>query len=489
MVRHRRTFASGVPRVLLAVAAVALAVEAIAEEPAGTSRPGRVRVAAVDAQRLRYEGKSFAQWQEQFLTELEPTSRLAALRALAKFGRHGYAEESAATIATALDDDHSELVDSALAELGGLGEAAVPYLVEALERSRREPKQVAVRRGCLAALGRIGPKAESGAPAIFETLVDLAAPAGESSPPSKDVELARDALLHLGKAAVPTLIAALSGGAPPSVEASLMLLQALGPVAAEAVPALIGILARDEAAPRRGAANALSAMREKAAPATEPLLGMLHDPNVEVRADAAAALWRIAPGSESVLAALGEAVREKSGLVARRLALAFEAPPAEAAERSAGSYGDAMSRSHGAETSLDRSVREHPHAAVALLLEVLRSPGFDCSRREGRELATSVMGIVQRLGPRAEAAVPALIELARHKLAHIRCGAIDALGAVGAAARDAVPVLTELVGDSQRPYTQRRTALRIQPVDPSDTVGRHAAAALARIQGDDAQDR
>jgi beta-lactamase regulating signal transducer with metallopeptidase domain len=47
---------------------------------------------------LRYEGKSFDEWRSQWQTELSIEKRIDAIKALAAFGAHGYADEAAETI-------------------------------------------------------------------------------------------------------------------------------------------------------------------------------------------------------------------------------------------------------------------------------------------------------------------------------------------------------------------------------------------------------
>ncbi|HEV3022640.1 MAG TPA: hypothetical protein VGX76_09230 [Pirellulales bacterium] len=49
----------------------------------------------VDKSRLRYGGKSFDQWKELFLNDVEPATRIKALPALVKLGRYGYVQEAA----------------------------------------------------------------------------------------------------------------------------------------------------------------------------------------------------------------------------------------------------------------------------------------------------------------------------------------------------------------------------------------------------------
>ncbi len=54
--------------------------------------------AGVSRGNLRYDGKSFEQWRDEFRLELNPKRRTEALKAFAAFGAHGYGKEAAQTI-------------------------------------------------------------------------------------------------------------------------------------------------------------------------------------------------------------------------------------------------------------------------------------------------------------------------------------------------------------------------------------------------------
>lgn len=49
-------------------------------------------------EKLRYKGKSFEEWRERFLTEIDPETRQESLQGLAVFARHGFARETVAAI-------------------------------------------------------------------------------------------------------------------------------------------------------------------------------------------------------------------------------------------------------------------------------------------------------------------------------------------------------------------------------------------------------
>jgi hypothetical protein len=82
-------------------AVIGIAHSSVAEE--GESNSAMSRLSAVHRAQLRYDGRSFEEWQREFLTEINPAKRVAALPALTRFGRHGYAVEAAATIVEALN--------------------------------------------------------------------------------------------------------------------------------------------------------------------------------------------------------------------------------------------------------------------------------------------------------------------------------------------------------------------------------------------------
>ena len=91
---------------------------------------------------LRYDAKSFTEWQTYLKTELKAERRIEGFKAMAAFGRRGYGEAAARTIVelardydvTSRDTD-SKVIEEAAKALRLIGSPAVPVLVEALEHA------------------------------------------------------------------------------------------------------------------------------------------------------------------------------------------------------------------------------------------------------------------------------------------------------------------------------------------------------------------
>lgn len=139
-----------------------------AEDAVAPPTAGRAIANSPDEKhKLRYAGKTFEQWRDQLLYDLEPQTEIAAIQALAAFGENGFAEEAAAEIAKALRRKNQQVVQTACNALGGLGKPAVPYLIEALELEMPAVRSVAAQ-----ALGQVGPDAAAAVPALLEAARD-----------------------------------------------------------------------------------------------------------------------------------------------------------------------------------------------------------------------------------------------------------------------------------------------------------------------------
>jgi HEAT repeat protein len=119
-------------------------------------------------QTLRYAGRTFADWRDQLVNDLESDTRIKAMPALAAFGRHGYADEAAAALAEALDSDDDKVINNAANHLVMLGQPAVAPLLTALERQGTNERADVVRMHCLFSLGRLGPRAADAADTLRE---------------------------------------------------------------------------------------------------------------------------------------------------------------------------------------------------------------------------------------------------------------------------------------------------------------------------------
>jgi HEAT repeat protein len=200
------------------------------------------------------------------------------------------------------------------------GEAALPYLVEALGGEETHERWRAAQ-----ALGEIGERATA----------ELVARLGD---PRDNVRKAASAALYsMGEGGLDALADALPGADPPTRREIVRLLgliaagEADGQVRANVLPLLAGILADPEAGVRGQAVEALGWLDDPAA--VPALLAMLADEDGDVRLKAAAALVSI--GGLAVAVGLRRAL-QTGDLEARQLA----AQALEAVERGEG-VGDA----------------------------------------------------------------------------------------------------------------------------------------------------
>lgn len=129
---------------------------------AATNQAGRPR------ETLRYAGRTFDDWRDQLVNDLEGQTRFKAMPAVVAFGRQGYAEEAAAALGEALDSDDDTVVTNAANHLVMLGEPAVQPLVAALKRERPNDRADVVRMHCIFSLGRLGPRAADAADVLRE---------------------------------------------------------------------------------------------------------------------------------------------------------------------------------------------------------------------------------------------------------------------------------------------------------------------------------
>jgi hypothetical protein len=230
--------------------------------------------AQVDKTRLRYGGKSFDQWKELFLNDVEPATRIKALPALVKLGRYGYVQEAAETIAAALADDDRELVQAAIEAMANLGAGSVPTLVEAC-RGGGGTSRVAA----LEAIEQLGAAAVEAVPSVLDL---LEAVDGSREDDYLIASAAHDALAQIAGPARPLLLERLkSNHINRRILAAYVLAHIFGP-APETVPALFDAFRREDKA---------------------------------VRALIGAALLRAAPEDDRVISTLRKTLREDGELV------------------------------------------------------------------------------------------------------------------------------------------------------------------------------
>lgn len=152
------------PKAVCAVGLLLMPLSCIASaEDAIPAAANEAAPALIERQKLRYGGKTFEQWRDQLLYDLEPQTEMAAIQALTAFGENGFADEAAAEIANVLARRNPQIVQTACAALGSLGKAAVPSLMGALQSTNAD-----VRTAAANALGQIGHDAGAALPALVE---------------------------------------------------------------------------------------------------------------------------------------------------------------------------------------------------------------------------------------------------------------------------------------------------------------------------------
>jgi len=408
--------------------------------PRGELAPSTARPAEPEAlTRLRYAGKTFRDWQELYLTDLEPASRLQALPALKKFGRYGYANEAAETIAAAFADDEGELVTQATDAAASIGAEAVPKLVELCKAARGQR-----RHACAQALGKMGPNAAAAAPFLFDLLSTIE---GKSEEDWLDQHYLSSALKEIGHSQIPTLLERLD-----SPDRNTRVLAAY----------LTGLL---------GPGQPGAATRQL----TIGLRKALKDDDPAARAVVGAALWQWAPTDEKALLALRDAIendeRRVAGAIVEAIASTFQAYQ----ERGRVSYAVEA----GALVPPGGAVSEGALAnGVSLLGAAIRTPAFSQIFSEpptGREqeygqpvrwdfsgvpsislgvtnaaFAFQVYRGLNSAQGRAKPLLPELIKLAETDRENVVLAIANILGQIGPDAAPALPTLKKIVERRQK---------------------------------------
>ena len=134
------------------------------EHDAGAGQPaenGRSR------ERLRYAQRSFEEWRDQLLNDLDPETCVKAMEPIAAFGKRGYADEAIAALAEVLRSDNEGPSQAAAGALAKLGPAALPKLVEGLADGRP-----GVRIACEQAIEQLGNQGRPAAKTLVKLLAD-----------------------------------------------------------------------------------------------------------------------------------------------------------------------------------------------------------------------------------------------------------------------------------------------------------------------------
>jgi HEAT repeat protein len=173
----RRAVVLGVLLVGLALLAARAGIGLAAKDSSApkAERDGKPPAAAIDKEKLRYEGKSFEQWRELMFNDLSPETRVKAMKAMGAFGRKGYGPEAAKAILKLMgdcdleteDDDISEekVLEAAAAALVKIGPDALALLQRGLQDANGK-----VRLFVIEVLPGFQEKAKPTLPALFQVI-------------------------------------------------------------------------------------------------------------------------------------------------------------------------------------------------------------------------------------------------------------------------------------------------------------------------------
>jgi hypothetical protein len=320
-----------------------------AQEPQPPEEPARQPAAAPSAQpadtagrsrvpkkMLRFDDKSFDQWQEELLTELKPQRRAEGLKAMQAFGTNGYGAEAVEvilevvkghvyTIHEAMDAGDNTVLGAGWEACHRIGDEAVGVLREGLKNPNRNVRRFAasalrrlekdaqpavpdlvtaiadkdpvVREEAIIAVREIGPRYSGFAPAILRAL-------GDPEPHVRtQTALAAGALGPRAKVAVPALTELLRDPDQYVLEAAFQTLKDIHGFDAAAVPALADLL-KPNSPMQMGAVIALTELGPRAKAAVPALAASLRPGNPHLACEAINALIRIGPEARAALPAL-----------------------------------------------------------------------------------------------------------------------------------------------------------------------------------------
>jgi len=288
--------------------------------------------------------------------------------------------------------------------LGTMGPQAaegVQALVDSL--ASEDPK---LKTAVIDALDKIGPAAQPARPALLPLL---------NNSPVEIRRAAAQALLKIGldSAASAQWVKAFQDEDDEVAAAAAQALSSAGPLPKEETAMLFDLLKTGKPVQRRHAATFLGAIKAEGKPAISGLADALRDTERDVRLEAAESLGKIGPRASPAALALGNALKDKEVAVKKASLSAL------------GKIGpDAANAAPSLITALGDS--ELHDATLNTLVKI----GKGAVRDLGRALTDS-----------------------RNTKARLEL--IDILGQIGPDAREAVPVLTKILGSEDFPSVQR----------------------------------
>ncbi|NLF68254.1 MAG: HEAT repeat domain-containing protein [Candidatus Anammoximicrobium sp.] len=407
---------------------------------------------------------------QELVAELGGPDRDASLQAIGQLEALGEkALPAVPALIGKLSDDKAEVRGYAAYALGRIGDGSDAVL-EGLSQAAFDRAAV-VRRAALRALQRLNPPQEKALPLVLKIL-ELGDPAS--------IAPALQTLAEMGEAALPRLCQALTHDQ--ACYWACLALAELGPQAAAAVPHLKGVLQHREPEVRMQALAALGEIGPAAQPLVPEIVAALKDEAGGVRYAAAFALGRVGTTPEAT-AALQQALQQDDAFL--RMVSAWAIARNHPADRAAVERAvelilqafksqDVHLRRAAARIAVDvgvpidkvapllvEALRDRDPEVVGNAIEALSQLGPKALQHidevlSNRELRPYAVRLIQRMGAKAESAVPSLVRLlgepaeAEEEVLFKR-EVQFALAAIGPAAADAVPALVGSLSSEQTP--------------------------------------
>jgi HEAT repeat protein len=448
----------------------------------------------------RWKNKPVSFWIKR-LQARDVAARKEAVQALAVIGPGAYTAVPA--LVRALDDDETVIREGAIIALGKIGpraKAAVPALVGILRdkdfhfqiqtfaalrqigpedkkttlvlaRLMLHAKTTSVQGDAAVTLYLLGPKNKAALPLFKEALRDQKLRARHE--PTVVI------LGAIGLDAAPLLAEAVQDRYAGIRNHAVAALKKLGPAAAGTLPALKKALEHEDGGVRAAALAAISAIDAKPMALLTRMLADDDEPGV--RRTAADGLASLGPKAKPAMGALIKALADRGVTGSADLALKNIGSDA------VGPLVKAMKDNpfRGRIILILAEMGPKAKAAVPALIpllkdksEFVRSPARTALARIGEDAVPALVEILAdknndqaclvlcTIGPAAKAAVPALIKLLKDPALHNRARAARTLGMIGRPAKEAVPLL------------------RAARKDANAEVQREADQALLKIRGE-----
>jgi HEAT repeat protein len=350
-------------------------------------------------------------------------------------------------LADLLDDKDANVRRAAIDALVAIHpgpDVLVPILVRAMKNADMDPSVIVPALEVLAQLG------DAGMPALMEALQH-----------PKTRYWACIALGSMGpkaKAAVPDLTKLVNEKEPALRMQAVIALGDIGPDAKPAVPTLIKALSDDQYSVRYGAAYALGRIGDKAA--TSELTKQIDSADPFLKTIAVWAVAKLNPDDKAAMQRAVTVLSESLKSNDKRLRAAaarglheLNAPHEMVAEALSGMMAD---KDPVVRANVADALSSIGEAAVPKLIKALQND----------DLQSLAVAVIQRLGPKAKDAVPALIDELKDPSPEYRHEVEFALGAIGPDAKAAVPALIKEMQDED-PRVRRTACYALGKIGPA----------------------